>query len=36
LRRLLDQGRTLLLATHDEEFAREFATRVLRMREGVV
>ena len=36
LRRLLDQGRTLLLATHDEDFAREFATRVLRMREGVV
>jgi ABC-type polar amino acid transport system ATPase subunit len=36
LRRLLHQGRTLLLATHDEDFAREFATRVLRMRDGVV
>jgi polar amino acid transport system ATP-binding protein len=36
LRRLRDQGRTLLLATHDEDFAREFATRVLRMRDGVV
>jgi len=36
LRRLRDQGRTLLLATHDEDFACEFATRVLRMRDGVV
>jgi len=36
LRRLIDQGRTLVLATHDEEFAREFATRVVRMRDGVV
>jgi ABC-type polar amino acid transport system ATPase subunit len=33
---LLDQGRTLVLATHDEEFAREFATRVLRMQDGIV
>jgi ABC-type polar amino acid transport system ATPase subunit len=36
LRGLLGQGRTLLLATHDEEFAREFASRVLRMHEGSV
>jgi ABC-type polar amino acid transport system ATPase subunit len=36
LRALLDQGRTLVVATHDEEFAREFATRGLRMRAGVV
>jgi ABC-type polar amino acid transport system ATPase subunit len=33
---LLDQGRTLVLATHDEEFARGFATRVLRTRDGIV
>jgi ABC-type polar amino acid transport system ATPase subunit len=36
LRGLLVHGRTLVLATHDEEFAREFATRVLRLREGIV
>jgi ABC-type polar amino acid transport system ATPase subunit len=36
LRGLRDQGRTLALATHDEEFAREFATRVLRMCDGIV
>jgi len=36
LRRLLDQGRTLVVATHDEEFAREFATRVVRVADGVV
>jgi ABC-type polar amino acid transport system ATPase subunit len=36
LQGLLAHGRTLVLATHDEEFAREFATRVLRLREGVV
>ncbi len=36
LRGLLNQGRTLLVATHDEEFAREFATRVLRVEDGVV
>ena len=33
---LLHQGRTLILATHDEEFAREFATRIVRMHDGVV
>jgi ABC-type polar amino acid transport system ATPase subunit len=36
LRGLIEQGRTLLVATHDEEFAREFATRVVRVEEGVV
>jgi polar amino acid transport system ATP-binding protein len=36
LRGLLAQGRTLLVATHDEEFARRFATRVVRMEQGVV
>jgi ABC-type polar amino acid transport system ATPase subunit len=36
LRGLLHQGRTLLVATHDEEFAREFAMRVLRVEDGVV
>jgi ABC-type polar amino acid transport system ATPase subunit len=36
LRGLLDQGRTLVVATHDEEFAREFASRVLRVEDGAV
>jgi ABC-type polar amino acid transport system ATPase subunit len=36
LRGLLRQGRTLVAATHDEEFAREFATRVMRFRDGVI
>jgi ABC-type polar amino acid transport system ATPase subunit len=36
LQNLLRQGRTLVVATHDEEFAREFATRVVRMHDGVV
>jgi ABC-type polar amino acid transport system ATPase subunit len=36
LRGLIDQGRTLVLATHDEEFAREFATRRLRMQDGML
>ena len=31
LRGLLQQGRTLVVATHDEEFTRQFCTRVLRM-----
>ena len=34
--RLLNKNRTLLIATHDEEFAQRWATRVLRMRDGVV
>jgi len=33
---LLRQGRTLVLATHDEEFARAWATRVVRLRDGVI
>lgn len=36
LSRLLTQGRTLIVATHDEEFARRFATRIVRMDSGVV
>ncbi len=34
LRRLSREGRTLLIATHDEEFARGCAQRVLRITEG--
>jgi ABC-type polar amino acid transport system ATPase subunit len=33
---LLRQHRTLVVATHDEEFAREFATRIVRFREGLI
>jgi len=36
LRRLLAQGRTLVVATHDEEFARVYASRIVRMDGGVV
>jgi ABC-type polar amino acid transport system ATPase subunit len=36
LQGLLRQGRTLVAATHDEEFAREFATRIMRFRDGVI
>ena len=36
LGRLLAQGRTLVVATHDEEFARTFATRIVRLDGGVV
>jgi len=36
LRRLIDQGRTLAVATHDEDFAREFATRIVRIDNGGV
>jgi ABC-type polar amino acid transport system ATPase subunit len=36
LRGLLQDGRTLIVATHDEEFARGCATRVLRVMEGRV
>jgi ABC-type polar amino acid transport system ATPase subunit len=36
MRGLLAQGRTLLIATHDEEFAREWATRVLTLDRGVL
>ena len=36
LQGLLRQQRTLIVSTHDEEFARGFATRVVRLRDGVV
>jgi ABC-type polar amino acid transport system ATPase subunit len=36
LRSLLDQGRTLVVSTHDEDFAREFATRILRLSGGML
>ena len=29
-------GRTLVIATHDEDFARAWATRVLRLSDGVL
>jgi ABC-type polar amino acid transport system ATPase subunit len=36
LQGLLRQQRTLVVSTHDEEFARAFATRVVRLRDGLV
>jgi len=36
LRGLVEQGRTLMVATHDEDFARDFATRIVRMVDGLV
>jgi ABC-type polar amino acid transport system ATPase subunit len=36
LRGLLGHGRTLIVATHDEDFAGRFATRIVRMDQGVV
>ena len=36
LRGLLQEGRTLVIATHDEDFAREWSTRVVRVRDGVL
>jgi ABC-type polar amino acid transport system ATPase subunit len=36
LRQLRADGRTLVIATHDEEFARAWATRVLILRDGVI
>jgi ABC-type polar amino acid transport system ATPase subunit len=36
LRKLRAQGRTLMIATHDEDFAREFATRIVRIEDGRV
>jgi len=36
LRNLVGQGRTLLVVTHDEEFARTYATRTLRLSDGRV
>jgi len=36
LQGLQRQQRTLVVSTHDEDFARDFATRILRLREGRV
>ena len=36
LQGLQRQQRTLIVSTHDEDFARDFATRILRLRNGVV
>jgi len=36
LQGLQRQQRTLVISTHDEDFARDFATRILRLRDGVV
>jgi len=36
LRGLLTEGRTLVVATHDEDFARDFATRIVRVDNGAV
>ena len=36
LQGLQRQQRTLVLSTHDEDFARDFATRILRLHDGVV
>lgn len=36
LRRLVAEGRTLVVTTHDDDFAREFATRAVILAEGEV
>src|SRR5204863_7815358 len=36
LKQLVTDNRTLIVATHDEDFARSLATRVLRLSDGVV
>jgi ABC-type polar amino acid transport system ATPase subunit len=36
LNQLRAQRRTLLIATHDEDFAQQFATRVVRLQDGVL
>jgi ABC-type polar amino acid transport system ATPase subunit len=36
IRSLVDRDRALIVATHDEEFARAAATRILRVRDGFV
>jgi ABC-type polar amino acid transport system ATPase subunit len=36
LTRLSRDNRTILVSTHDEDFARDFATAILRVRDGVV
>jgi len=33
---LRTQGRTLVVSTHDEDFARDSATRIVRLRDGVI
>ena len=30
------EQRTLVVATHDEDFARDFATRIVRLRDGLI
>jgi ABC-type polar amino acid transport system ATPase subunit len=36
LRGLADQGRAILVSTHDEEFARDWSTGILRLKDGAV
>ena len=36
LQGLQRQQRALIVSTHDEDFARDFATRIVRLREGIV
>ena len=36
LQTLTGEGRTLLVSTHDEDFAQEWATRILRIESGVI
>ncbi|HEV8209427.1 MAG TPA: ATP-binding cassette domain-containing protein [Vicinamibacterales bacterium] len=36
LQGLQRQGRTLIVSTHDEDFAHDFATRIVRLRDGLV
>lgn len=36
VRALVERGRTILVATHDEDFANEAATRIVRMQDGRV
>jgi ABC-type polar amino acid transport system ATPase subunit len=36
LAKLTGEGRTLLIATHDDDFARDFATRIVILAEGTV
>jgi ABC-type polar amino acid transport system ATPase subunit len=36
LQGLQRQQRTLVISTHDEDFARDFATRIVRLRDGIV
>jgi len=36
MRSLIAEGRVLVIATHDEEFARAWATRLLRVEDGKI